>query len=139
LRLADARHLGILWVYRGEEAIMLDRRREQRWPVYLGGTLSFNKRLSVTDCLVRNTSAHGARLALDGTPFVPDECDLLIPHWHAEYRMRVKWRRHDHIGIEFVHCDPSRQPTLIAQARRLKRLERENKALRLRLALSDLD
>jgi PilZ domain-containing protein len=118
---------------------MLDRRREQRWPAYLGGTLSFNKRLSAADCVVRNTSPHGAKLALRGTPFVPDEFDLLIPHWHAEYRMRVKWRRHDHIGIEVVHCDISRQPTLIAQARRLKRLERENKALHTRLALSDLD
>jgi len=118
---------------------MLDRRREQRWPAYLGGTLYFNKRLSAADCIVRNTSASGAKLALHGTPFVPDEFDLLIPHWHAEYRMRVQWRRHDHIGIEVVHCDLGDEPTALAQARRLKRVERENKALRLRLALSDLD
>ena len=117
---------------------MLDRRREQRWPAYLGGTLAFNKRLSVADCLVRNSSASGARLALSNTPCVPDEFDLYIPQWHAEYHMQVRWRRHDQIGIQVVHGALIDKSTSLAQARRLKRLERDNKALRLQLSLSDL-
>ena len=118
---------------------MLDRRKEQRWPAYLGGTLCFNKRLSTADCIIRNTSPSGARLALHNTPFVPDEFDLVIPQWHAEYRMRVKWRRPNELGIEVVEGELSEHPSKLARARRLKRLERENKELRLRLALSDLD
>jgi PilZ domain len=137
--LAYARHLGILRVHRGEEAIVLDRRKEQRSPTYLGGTLSFNKRLSTADCLVRNTSPSGAKIALPNTRFVPDEFDLVIPQWHAEYRMRVVWRRQDQLGIEVVPSDLNEEPTQVAQARRLKRLERDNKELRLRLSLSHLD
>jgi hypothetical protein len=53
--------------------------------------------------------------------------------------MRVKWRRPGELGIEVVDGELSEHPNKLARARRLKRLERENKELRLRLALSDLD
>jgi len=57
---------------------MLDRRREQRYPAYFGGTISFNRRLSVADCVVKNTSRLGAKLVFHNTTFVPAECDLAV-------------------------------------------------------------
>ena len=74
---------------------MLDRRKEQRWPAFLGGTISFNRRLSVADCTVKNTSAFGAKLVFHNTAFVPDEFDLSIASKAIEYRVRTRWRRVD--------------------------------------------
>src|SRR5262245_48397510 len=116
---------------------MRDRRRTQRQPAYLGGTISFNHRLSEAECVVRNTSAGGARLELT-TPFVPNEFDLVIPKRQAECRVRVMWRRDEQIGVEIAEDTAAEQPLTPAQAKQFERLERENRNLRHQLGMSDL-
>jgi hypothetical protein len=117
---------------------MRDRRKEQRWPAFLAGTISFNRRLSVADCIVRNTSSFGARLVFHNTPFVPDEFELTIAQKNIECRVRTCWRRFDEIGVEIQERQPAERPALsLQQARRLHRLEQENASLRRQLALTD--
>jgi hypothetical protein len=117
---------------------MLDRRKEQRWPAYLGGSISFNRRLSVADCIVKNASALGAKLVFHNTTFVPDEFDLSIASKSIAYRVRTRWRRVDAIGVEIQERQPAEQPVIpLREALRRQRLEQDNAALRRRLALAE--
>jgi hypothetical protein len=109
---------------------MLDRRREQRWPAYLGGKISFSKRFSVADCLVRNTSPRGARLVVYNGCFVPDEFDLSIPCKRVSYRVHARWRRFEVIGVEVAHPPAAEAPVPLAYVRRIKQLEADNKRLK---------
>lgn len=109
---------------------MLDRRREQRWPAYLGGKISFSKRFSVADCLVRSTSPRGARIVIHNGCFVPDEFDLEIPCKRVSYRVRARWRRFDVIGVEIADPPAAGAPVPLHYVRRLKQLEAENSRLR---------
>ncbi len=111
---------------------MQDRRREQRWPAYLGGTITYSKRVAVLDCLVRNISPSGARLTI-ASGVVPDAFDLHIPQQQVEYRVRMRWRSADAIGVEFAHAQDAAAPIPLSLARRVKRLESENAGLRRRL------
>jgi hypothetical protein len=111
---------------------MQDRRREQRWPAYLGGTITFSKRVAVLDCLVRNISHSGARLTI-GSGVVPDAFDLQIPQQQAEYRARMRWRSAEAIGVEFASVQDATAPVPLSLARRIRRLESENAGLRRKL------
>jgi len=112
---------------------MLDRRREQRWPAYLGGKISFSKRFSAADCLVRNTSPRGARLVIYNGCFVPDEFDLSIPCKRVSYRVRARWRRFEVIGVEIAHPPAAGAPVPLHYVRRIRQLEAENSRLKNRL------
>ena len=105
---------------------MLDRRQEQRWPAYLGGKISFSKRFSVADCLVRNTS----RLVVHNGCFVPDAFDLEIPCKRVSYRVRARWRRFDVIGIEIADPPAAGAPVPLHYVRRIRQLEAENSRLK---------
>jgi hypothetical protein len=119
------------------EDSMKDRRREQRWPVYLGGSIAFSSRFKAVDCVVRNISPRGARLAIESSGTVPDAFDLLIPQKQSEYRARARWRKSDAIGVEFTRADETKAPIPLSLARRIRRLEKENAALRQRLRGGD--
>jgi hypothetical protein len=112
---------------------MLDRRKEQRWPAYLGGRIAFSKRFAAAECLVRNTSAAGAKLIVHNGGFIPDEFDLLIPHRQAAVRVRTCWRSLEEIGVEFTQVQNPDAPIPISLARRMKRLKSENENLKRRL------
>lgn len=110
---------------------MQDRRREQRWPAYLGGAITYSKSFPAFKCLVRNISARGARLAVTGGT-IPDSFDLVVPYRQAEYRARTRWRTAQAIGVEFQQGDTA-APIPLSLARRIKQLESENAELRRRL------
>ena len=110
-----------------------ERRREHRLRSYLGGQIAFNHRRSTMDCLVRNVSGGGARLAFPGPVTIPDEFDLHIPHREERHRVRVVWRGEDELGVGFVRGAPPAAVSL-DQAGRLRALEAENAALRERLS-----
>ncbi|MBK5957070.1 hypothetical protein CCR97_02415 [Rhodoplanes elegans] len=116
---------------------MQDRRREQRWPAYLRGRISFANRFSAVDCLIRNTSPRGARLAVHNSAVVPDEFDLAIPRKGTEVRVRARWRSFEIIGVEVVTAPAADAPIPIGLARRIRDLEAANDSLRRRLAQDD--
>ncbi len=114
---------------------MKDRRQDQRWPSYLGATINFNRGTAVASCIVKNTSSSGARLLLHNSIFVPDEFDLVVPHKRAECRLRMRWRRHEFVGVEILYVYPRDGYASLADARTIHRLREENVSLRRQMGL----
>jgi hypothetical protein len=110
-----------------------ERRKDQRSSTYLGGKITTARRLIAVDCIVRNTSGAGARLAVANTTLIPEQFELHIPCRNSVYRVRACWRHLDSVGVEIMSLDASDAPVPIALARRAKRLHAENADLRRRL------
>jgi hypothetical protein len=53
---------------------------------------------SVISCIVRNTSLHGSRIALDSIVGVPDEFTLDV-FGEPPRQARVVWKRSNEIGV----------------------------------------
>ena len=121
---------------------MSENRRESRQRTFLKGRIVFNNGASSMDCLVRDLSSSGARLALSETTTLPEMFELYIPQKDRSYRSSLRWRRSDGIGITFVEEGaqvvpaPAAAPvtddsaSLLALVRRVNELEAENAALR---------
>jgi hypothetical protein len=65
--------------------------------------------LSVVDCIVRDMSETGARLACADPKAIPAEFRLVTPVDNMMREARVKWRRGEVLGIAFVG-EPRRAP-----------------------------
>ncbi|GJE44248.1 PilZ domain-containing protein [Methylobacterium soli] len=129
---------------------MSEHRKETRQRVFLKGRINFNHGASSMDCLVRDLSASGARLALSETTTLPEVFELYIPQKDRTYRSVLRWRREDGVGITFSETataaeaapaapsGPPPAPALDASMevllRRIGELEGENAALRRVLA-----
>ncbi|KQP29054.1 PilZ domain-containing protein [Methylobacterium sp. Leaf100] len=117
---------------------MSEHRREVRQRTFLKGRILFNKGASSMDCLVRDMSASGARLALSETTTLPESFDLYIPQKDRTYRSTLAWRRADGVGITFLdEAVPAPTParaedpgSMLMLMRRVGELEAENAALR---------
>ncbi len=106
---------------------MLERRKEQRWPAYLGGRIVFKGRAAAAECLIRNTSRSGARLVVSQATRLPEEFLLKVPYRKTELRVRTRWRRVEHVGVEAV---PEHKSTSdFALLRQLHQLEALNAEL----------
>lgn len=112
---------------------MQERRSFPRGRTYLGGQVAFNGRWSVMDCIVRNMSHYGARVAIESTVPIPREFDLIVPHKGESRRARVVWRNEREIGLAFCDSDASNIVS-IETARRLKTIEAERDGLARRVA-----
>jgi hypothetical protein len=116
---------------------MLERRKEQRWPVYLGGRLAFPFDRTTCDCLVRNTSARGARLVMRQAWCLPREFSLQIPSRQVDIRMRARWHRSldlgFEIGLEAIAAQPA-EPIDLELERNMRALDVHNAALKASLA-----
>src|SRR5690606_28225233 len=78
-----------------------ERRAVPRQRMFKGGTLRFNRGYGALECVVRNVSANGARLAFGETSAVPQQFDLRIGtdgQWRAAV---VRWRTTRDVGIAF--------------------------------------
>ena len=112
---------------------MQERRSFPRGRTYLGGQVAFNDRCSVMDCIVRNMSQNGAKVAIESTAAVPREFDLMVQHKGESRRARIVWRNENEIGIAF--CDNNAGKIIsIEPARRIKKLELERDTLIRRVA-----
>ncbi|TXM99140.1 PilZ domain-containing protein, partial [Methylobacterium sp. WL122] len=79
-----------------------EHRNETRQRVFLKGRIVFNNGASSMDCLVRDFSSSGARLALSESSTLPEVFDLYIPQKDRTYRSTLRWRRADGVGITFA-------------------------------------
>jgi len=107
-----------------------ERRRETRQKSFLHGTIYFNNRRSVIDCLVRDVSPEGARLILSATTTIPNVVDLHIPQRGETLRARVQWRSREEAGIAFEPAQAPARPAEADLAERVKQLETEVAALK---------
>lgn len=78
---------------------MQERRRARRTRVYKCAKISVNG--SLRDCVVRDISSRGARLALVSTAYIPDQLALTFDEARTLRVCRVAWRSTNEIGVEF--------------------------------------
>ena len=85
---------------------MSEKRKSTRKPSFLGGTITYNRDLWTADCVVKNLSDEGAKLTGHNLPVLPDHFDLSIPQKKTKYRVHVRWRAKDAIGVAFEFVYP---------------------------------
>ncbi len=85
-----------------------ERRKSQRRPIFLEGTISFARRCRLK-CMVQNLSNSGAKLAFHTVTDTPAEFTLnvFLASNEAQYLAQPRWRRHCLFGVEFVRRHPS--------------------------------
>lgn len=83
--------------------VLTERRAAQRHKVLKGATLSFNSGFGVLECIVRNLSDNGARLAFGDFAAVPSSFDFRLSGAEAATMAVVRWRGVEDVGIEFMH------------------------------------
>jgi hypothetical protein len=116
-----------------------DMRSAERIRSFLRAQIIFNNRMSTIDCIIKNISATGARIALNDTFAVPTEFDLYIPQKNRGHHARLVWRDKDSIGVEFMDAQaaaptPSAsEPLATSGEARLRDLEFQNAELKARI------
>lgn len=79
-----------------------ERRRSRRMRVLKRGKAMLHDNLVVFDCLIRDLSEGGARIAMDRAAMLPAGFRLAILGAGEAREVRVVWRRADEAGVEFV-------------------------------------
>ena len=81
----------------------VERRKIARQKSFLRGSVHFNNRRSVVDCLIRDISPYGARLIFSDTAAtIPDMIELHIPQKEMTLRSHIIWRHGKEIGVAFA-------------------------------------
>lgn len=80
---------------------MTERRKSSRTRALKGGTIVFNDRSSVVNCMIRNFSAHGCLLLAD-VASVPERFTLIMGTEKTEHACEVAWRGEGKIGVHFL-------------------------------------
>ncbi len=109
------------------------QRRWLRVKTFLRATVYFNNRQSSLDCIVRDISDGGARLAVSEAALVPDTFEVHIPQKNRTHFADVRWRRGEEMRLEFqspASSDELETAQLADLLRRVKRLEAEVATLR---------
>jgi hypothetical protein len=112
---------------------MLERRKIDRSRTFFGGLVAYNRRRSTLDCLVRNFSADGAKLAFSNMGTLPDKFDLMIGRKERSYRARVAWQGTNEVGVAFLPDDAGAETIPLEWAKRLRDCEVEKAALQRRV------
>jgi hypothetical protein len=115
-------------------------RTSERIRSFLRAQIIFNNRMSTIDCIIKNISATGAKIALNDTFAVPTEFDLYIPQKSRGHHARLVWRDKDSIGVEFMDgqtatasATAAPEPPAMGGETRLRDLEVQNAELKARI------
>lgn len=79
----------------------MENRQNQRKRTFIGAKIVLNGGASVIDCLVKDLSDGGARLAVDGAPTIPKEFDLAFSDGRS-FHCAVQWRTINGLGVSFT-------------------------------------
>ena len=79
---------------------MIEKRATQRQRVFKGGTITSEG--GGIPCTVRNLSAGGAAIDLDGPVALPQSFTLSIARDHLARHCRIVWRSDKRVGLVFV-------------------------------------
>jgi hypothetical protein len=115
---------------------MINQRAAHRPLSLLKGRVIFPDRRPTMDCVVRDLSDGGARLQIGQHAAVPDRFELYVPLKETTYRVHVRWRRNEEIGVLFNTgaIEPAAAPGAQDLNQRLQRLEEEMGELRQRVS-----
>jgi hypothetical protein len=89
------------------EARVAPRRR-----VLKAAVAASNDRHLTVACAVRDLSATGARVRVEGSVAVPDTFELLVPSDGMEANCEVVWRKANEVGVRFLSA-----PRMVAAKR----------------------
>lgn len=85
-----------------------ERRRSSRRDVTLGGRLFFGLAGLSMDCVIRDLSDHGARVAVPSAAWkAPKEIHLLSLREGRVYSGEVVWNRGRYLGLNFSQVRPA--------------------------------
>jgi hypothetical protein len=79
---------------------MPERRRARRIQIFKCAKIAVHE--SLHDCVVRDLSSLGARLAFMSTAYIPDNFELTFDGAHTLRPCRVAWRSDTQLGVEFL-------------------------------------
>ncbi|WP_244510102.1 PilZ domain-containing protein [Rhizobium sp. AC27/96] len=77
------------------------KRQALRSRAFLGASIVLGHGTSTLDCLVKDISATGARLAVENAIAVPEVFVLRISDGRS-FLCRVRWRRINAVGVQFM-------------------------------------
>jgi hypothetical protein len=112
---------------------MQERRKEQRWPSYLGGRAVLADRYPPANCIVRNTSNLGAHIELNTTGPLPPVFRLRIPCRNIEVWVQTRWRGGSEAGVEAIASRPAHLVDVELE-HSLRKLDSQTDALKRHLA-----
>jgi hypothetical protein len=95
--IADNRAPGPDGVHRYE-----NRRAERRQRVLKRGILVTNNGFSTVDCVIRDLSAHGARVAVEAEYKAPPQFSLLVVETGNRLPAERRWQKGKEIGLRFL-------------------------------------
>lgn len=78
---------------------MLETRRSPRYLVLKVGSIEFGG--GAIDCTVRNISATGAAIEVEGQTGIPARFILVVPGYGLQLPCHIVWRRPYRIGVVF--------------------------------------
>ena len=89
-----------------------DRRQEPRPRALKAGRVLFGNFNMSYDCQIRNLSAHGARMRLEGNVSVPNDFYLYVVGDAVIAHAQAIWRTPTEMGVRFLEqlVDPAKHP-----------------------------
>ena len=81
--------------------IFNERRKGERERSATNALARFHPEKGTTQCLARNVSARGARLAVSGSDNVPQRFQLKLDMDREWRDVTVRWRRGEEVGVSF--------------------------------------
>jgi hypothetical protein len=84
----------------------MQERRESRNRVLKGGAVIQGAGRSEISCVLRNQSPGGAELKVPPEAHLPANFQLYVPVDGIAYDCRLRWRRNDKVGVEFLGRGP---------------------------------
>lgn len=118
-----------------------EQRATERIRSFLRAQIIYNNRMNTVECIVKNYSARGAKIALSDTLAVPSEFELYIPAKQRSHHARLIWRDKDSVGVNFsdpvaaVEKTAGAEPAPEGSTGRLRELEVQNAELKNRIRL----
>ena len=107
---------------------LVEPRSTDRVRCLLRARILFNNNNSTIDCVIKNISETGAKIALNTETTVPVDFNLEIPARGQTLRARIIWRDTDSIGVGFVEQMPAAPETITSGD--VARLEKELRKLK---------
>jgi hypothetical protein len=84
---------------------MKELRHYRRTKSFLRELIHDCRKRGAMDCMIRDLSEDGARIALSDTVALPEVIELDIPQRELRRRARVVWRRKGEVGLCFSQAD----------------------------------
>ncbi len=79
-----------------------NRRRDLRRRTLKRGLLILNQGYSTVNCIIRDVSVSGVRVAVEGRFLAPDKMELMVADTDKRRPVEKRWQRDDQLGLMFL-------------------------------------